>query len=73
MVAIFQALVQPLEAVLRLGFRPENEDTRTIFGRFEASRTWGSILTNKWSQLITEAALEKSFSTGTRATSPFRF
>ena len=47
--------MKPLEAVLR----PENENNRVIFARFEASRTWGSIITNTWLQLATEDVLEK--------------
>ena len=48
---IFAALMKPFEAVLT-GLGRENKDARKIFTRFEASRTWGSIMINTWPQRI---------------------
>ena len=50
--------------------RPENKDAQKIFARFEASGTWGSIIINKWSHLVTEDSLEKNFSPDTCTKSP---
>ena len=65
LLTLVEALMKPFEAVLRPGLKPEDEDTHRIFERFEASRTWGSILIEKWSQLITAAVLNKNFNPGT--------
>ena len=50
--------------------KPENKDARKIFARLEASRTWGSIIINTWSQLVTEDALENNFSPDACAKTP---
>ena len=46
----------------------------TLIGylRDEASRTWGSIVANAWSQLVAEAVVEKNLKSGPGAQSRFR-